>query len=165
MKTIIFLPLFLLSSIVQAAVIKHNAIKPTFKEFSFLEVCEKLGSKNNELMEAKSIHEIDCMGKIFAAVDFCKTIEKNDSTLTRAIVDNKTKTVNCEHSSSVMLSISCDARDAKYCLDPKKGCEELKDMYAVKLEMAHYSFIEIKDEKSINCYFAKALNDDLTEIY
>ena len=165
MKTKIILPLFLFSSLIQAAVIKHNAIKPTFNEFSFREVCEKLGSKNNELIEAKSIHEIDCMGKVFAAVEFCKSTEKNNSTLTRAIVDNKTKTVNCEHSSSVMLSVSCDARDAKYCLDPKKGCEELKDMYAVKLEIAHYSFIEQKDEKSINCYFAKALSDDLSEIY
>ena len=161
----IILPLFLFSSLIQAAVIKHTALKPTFKEFSFREVCEKLGSKNNELIEAKSIHEIDCMGKVFAAVEFCKIAEKNDTTLTRAVVDDKTKTVNCEHSSSVMLSISCDARDAKYCLDPKKGCEELKDMYAVKLEMAHYSFIDLKDEKSINCYFAKALGDDLSEIF
>ena len=165
MKTKIILSLFFYSALIQAAVIKHNALKPTFKEFSFREVCEKLGSKNLELIEAKSINEIDCMGKIFAAVEFCKIIEKNDDTLTRAIVDEKSKTVNCEHSSSVMLSISCDSRDAKYCLDPKKGCEELKDMYAVKLDMAHYSLIEQKNEKSINCYFAKALNDDLSEIY
>lgn len=165
MKTKIILPLFLFSTLINAAVIRHEALKPTFKEFSYREVCEKLGAKNFELIEAKSINEIDCMGKVFSAVEFCKTAEKNDPTLTRAIVDDTTKTVKCEHSSSVMLSVSCDARDAKYCLDPQKGCEELKGMYAVKLETAHYSFLEKKDEKNINCYFAKAIGDDLGEIY
>jgi hypothetical protein len=165
MKTKIILPLFLFSSFIQAAVIKHEALKPTFKEFSFREVCEKLGAKNFELMEAKSIHEIDCMGKVFAAVEFCKVTDKDDATLTRAIVDEKNKTVKCEHSPSVMLSVSCDARDAKYCLDPQIGCEELKGMYAVKLETAHYSFNVKKEERNINCYFAKALGDDLNEIY
>lgn len=164
MKTKIILPLFLFSSFLQAAVITHDALKPTFKEFSFREVCEKLGSKNFELMEAKSTSEIDCMGKVFVAVEFCKNINKNDTTLTRAIVDDKTKTVKCEHSNSVMLSVSCDARDAKYCLDPHKGCEELRGVYAVGLEIAHYSFLEKKDEKNINCYFSKAIGDDLNEI-
>ena len=165
MKTKIILPIFLFSSLIQAAVIKHEALKPTFKEYSFREVCEKLGSKNFELMEAKSINEIDCMGKVFAAVEFCKGADKSDTTLTRAIVDDKTKTIKCEHSPSVMLSVSCDARDAKYCLDPQKGCEELKGIYAVKLETAHYSYIEGIGEKNINCYFSKALGDDLNEIY
>lgn len=165
MKTKIILSFLLISSLTQAAVVKHEALKPTFKEFSFREVCEKLGSKNFEMMEAKSINEIDCMGKVFAAVEFCKGADKNDTTLTRAIVDDKTKTVKCEHSPSVMLSVSCDARDAKYCLDPQKGCEELKSMYAVKLETAHYSFIEHSDKRNINCYFAKAIGEDLNDIY
>jgi len=165
MKTKIILSLFLFSSLLQAAVIRHEALKPTFKEFSYREVCEKLGAKNFELIEAKSATEIDCMGKVFSAIEFCKGAEKNDTTLTRAIVDETTKTVKCEHSSSVMLSVSCDARDAKYCLDPQKGCEELKGMYAHKLETAHYSFLQKKDETNINCYFAKAIGDDLNDIY
>lgn len=165
MKTKIFLSLFLFSSLIQAAVTKYEAQRPTYKEFSFREVCEKLGSKNLELIEAKSISEIDCMGKVFAAVEFCKENDKNNNTLTRAIVDGKSQTIKCEHSSSVLLSVSCDARDAKYCLDPQQGCAELKNIYAVKLEMAHYSFIEDKGTKNINCYFAKALGEDLSEIY
>lgn len=165
MKTKLILLFLIFTSLTQAALIKHEALTPTFNEFTFREVCEKLGSKNFELMEAKSINEIDCMGKVFAAIEFCKITDKNDLTLTRAIVDDKTKTVRCEHSSSVMLSISCDSRDAKYCLDPQQGCETLKGMYAAKLETAHYSFVENKDQKNINCYFAKALGDDLSEIY
>ena len=80
MKTKIILALLLFSSLIQAAILKHTAIQPTFKEFSYREVCEKLGSKNNELIEAKSIHEIDCMGKVFAAIEFCKTTEIESST-------------------------------------------------------------------------------------
>lgn len=164
MKTKIILPLFLFSSLINAAIIKHESLKPTFQEFSFREVCEKLGAKNFELIEAKSINEIDCMGKVFAAIEFCKEKLPTDNALTRAIVDEQTKTVKCEHSNSVMLSVSCDARDAKYCLDPQKGCEALKGIYAVTLETAHYSFLEKKDEKNINCYFSKAIGDDLNEI-
>lgn len=166
MRTKKILPFLLIfSSIGQAALIKHEALRPTFNEFTFREVCEKLGSKNLELIEEKSINEIDCMGKIFSAAEFCKELDKSDATLTRGIVDGKTKTVKCEHSSSVMLAISCDSRDAKYCLDPQKGCEDLKKIYAMKLETAHYSSIEDKEKRSINCYFSKALGDDLNEIY
>lgn len=164
MKTKIALLLLLLSTFSHAAVIKHEALKPTFSEFPFREVCEKLGAKNFELIEAKSMNEIDCMGKVFSAIEFCKGAEKNDTTLTRAIVDKETKTVKCEHSSSVMLSVSCDAGDAKYCLDPEKGCAELKEAYAVKLETAHYSFLEKKNEKNINCYYSKSFGDDLNEV-
>ncbi|MEA9355192.1 hypothetical protein SHI21_03225 [Bacteriovorax sp. PP10] len=164
MKTKIILSLFLFSTLVNAAIIKHEALRPTFQEYSFREVCEKLGAKNFELIEAKSMNEIDCMGKVFAAIEFCKAKFPADNALTRAIVDEQTKTVKCEHSNSVMLSVSCDARDAKYCLDPQKGCEDLKGIYAVKLETAHYSFLEKKNEKNINCYFSKAIGDDLNEI-
>lgn len=164
MKTKIILPLFLFSTFINAAVIKHETLKPTFQEFPFLEVCEKLGAKNFELIEAKSMNEIDCMGKVFAAIEFCKEKFPNDKSLTRAIVDGKTKMVKCEHSNSVMLSISCDARDAKYCLDAKAGCEELKNIYATKLDIAHYSYIEQQNERNLNCYFSKAIGDDLNEI-
>ena len=164
MKTKIILFLSLVSSLANAAIIKHESFKPTFQEYSFREVCEKLGAKNFELIEAKSMNEIDCMGKVFSAIEFCKVKLPNDTALTRAIVDDQTKTVKCERSNSVLLSVSCDARDAKYCLDPQKGCEDLKGIYAVKLEIAHYSFLEKKDEKNINCYFSKAIGDDLNEI-
>lgn len=156
MKTIILL-FSLISTTAFSAVLKHEVSKPTFDETPFKEVCEKLGAKNFELIEAKSLSEIDCMGKVFPAIDFCLNKFPLDKTLTRAIVDGKTKMVKCEHSESVMVSISCDARDLKYCFDPKKGCDELRKIYGNRLEVAHYSMLE----KNINCYFARPMGESL----
>ena len=83
-----------------------------------------------------------------------------DKTLTRALVDADTKSVKCEKSLSVMISISCDKRDLKYCFKPKEGCEELRKIYANRLELAHFSMLE----KNINCYFAKSLGDKINEL-
>lgn len=151
--------LLFLSFFLNAAVIKHEVSKPSFQEFSFKEVCEKLGAKNLELIEAKSLSEIDCMGKVYPAIDFCLNKFPLEKTLTRALVDGKTKTVKCEMSESVMLSISCDKRDLKYCLIPKSGCEELRKIYANRLEVAHFSMLE----KNINCYFAKPIGESFHE--
>ncbi len=142
-----------------AAVLKHEVSKPTFHEFPFKEVCEKLGAKHLELIEAKSLTEIDCMGKVYPAFDFCLNKYPMEKTLTRAIVDGKSKTVKCEMSESVMISLSCDKRDLKYCFNPKSGCEELRKLYANRLEVAHYSMLE----KNINCYFAKPIGESFHE--
>lgn len=160
MKTILFFILITFSTLIPAAVIKHEVSKARFDEFPFREVCEKLGAKNFELIEVKSMSEIDCMGKVFPAIDFCLNKYPLDKTLTRAIVDEKTKMVKCEHSESVMVSVSCDARDLKYCFDPKKGCDDLKKIYANRLQVAHYSMLE----KNINCYFAKPIGESLNEM-
>ena len=157
MKTLLIL--FLVPAL-HAEVIKHDVSKPRYQEFSFKETCEKLGTKNLELIEAKSSSEIECMGKAYPALDFCLNKFPLDKTITRAIVDEKTKMVRCEMSDSVMVSVSCDKRDLKYCFDPKKGCDELRKIYAIRLEVAHYSMME----KNINCYFAKPLGESINEI-
>lgn len=83
-----------------------------------------------------------------------------DKTLTRGYVDQSKKKVVCEMSESVMISVSCDSRDLKYCFDPKKGCEELRKIYGNRLEIAHYSLLE----KNLNCYFSKSIGESLNEI-
>ncbi len=143
-----------------SAVLKHDVLTPVLDSFSFKEVCQKLGAKNLELIEGKSLSEIDCMGKIYPVIDFCLNQFLMDKSVTRGIVDNKTQTVKCERSKSVMISLSCDREDLKYCFDPKKGCEELRKIYANRLEVVHYSILE----KNINCYFARPLGDNLNEI-
>ncbi len=144
----------------QAEVLKHEASAKIIKSFPFKEVCTTLGSKNNEMIEAKSLTEIDCMGKVFPALQFCLLQFPLEKTITRGIVNAKDKKVDCELSSSVMVSVSCDKRDLKYCFDPKKGCEELRKIYAYRLEIAHYSLLE----KNLNCYFAKSIGENLNEI-
>ncbi len=142
-----------------AAIIKHEILNAKYQDFSFKEVCEKLGAKNFELIEAKSESEIDCMGKVYPALDFCLNKFPLDKTITRAIVDEKNKKVRCESSASVMVSVSCDKADLKYCFEPEKGCEQLKKIYANRLSIAHFSMLE----KNLNCYFAKPYGETLNE--
>lgn len=160
MKSIFAVYLQFFSLLAHSAVLKHEVSKPQYEIFPFKEVCQKLGAKNLEMIEAKSLSEIDCMGKVYPAIDFCLNQFLLDKTLTRALVDADTKSVKCEKSLSVMISISCDKRDLKYCFKPKEGCEELRKIYANRLELAHFSMLE----KNINCYFAKSLGDKINEL-
>ena len=155
---IFYLLLFFLNSS-YGAVLKHEISGPRYEEFSFKEVCEKFGAKNFELIDVKSLTEIDCMGKVFPVNNFCLDKFPLDKTFTRALLDKKTKKVKCEFSSSVMLAVSCDARDLKYCFKPEEGCEQLKKIYANRLGIAHFSILE----KNLNCYFAKPLGETLNE--
>ena len=151
--------LFIFSLNLHAAVIKHDVLNAKFEEFSFREVCEKLGAKNLELIEAKSLSEIECMGKAYSALDFCLQKFPLEKTLTRAIVDGTSKKIKCEMSASVMISVSCDKTDLKYCFEPEQGCAQLKKIYASRLSIAHYSMLE----KNLNCYFAKPYGETLNE--
>lgn len=157
---LIFIAVTIIAFNVDAAVLKHEVSTSKNYEFNFREMCEAMGSKNLELISAKSMTELDCMGKFFKIIDFCLSKFPLDKNLTRGIIDNEKKKIICETSTSVMISVSCDSRDVKYCLDPKKGCEELRKIYAYKLEVAHYS----KLEKNINCYFSKTPGDSLNEL-
>jgi hypothetical protein len=149
----------LLFSLAHSAVLKHETTKPSFHEYTYKEVCEEMGSKDSVLITFKSQTEIECLNKIYPLIDFCLKKFPMDKTLTRGFVDREKKKVICEMSESVMLSVSCDARDLKYCFIPKKGCEELKRIYANRLETAHYSMLE----KNLNCYFTKSIGESLYE--
>ncbi len=150
----------LLSQKIQAAVLKHDITAAHYKEFEYSEVCEVMGSKDSVLISPKSLTEMECLNKTYPLIDFCMKKFPMDKTLTRGFVDQAKKKVVCEISESVMLSISCDQRDLKYCLNPKKGCEELRKIYAHRLEVAHYSMLT----KNLNCYFSKILGESLDEI-
>ncbi len=158
-SSLLYLIFILLSFSINAAVLKHEVVNARYEEFPFREVCEKLGAKNFELIDARSMTEIDCMGKVFPVNNFCLDKFPLDKTFTRAIIDEKNKKVRCEFSSSVMIAVSCDARDLKYCFKPEEGCEQLKKIYASRLGIAHFSLLE----KNLNCYFAKPLGETLNE--
>lgn len=150
----------LLSQVLQAAVLKHDITTPHYKEFEYTEVCEVMGAKNAILITPKSLTEMECLNKSYPLIDFCLKKFPMEKTLTRGFVDQAKKKVVCEMSESVMLSVSCDKRDLKYCFAPKKGCEELRKIYAHRLEVAHYSMLT----QNLNCYFAKTLGENLNEI-
>ncbi|MGZ3787501.1 MAG: hypothetical protein ACXVLQ_03210 [Bacteriovorax sp.] len=149
----------LISAKIHAAVLKHDVSSPQYKEFDYAEVCEAMGAKNAVLISPKSLSELECLNKVYSLIDFCLKKFSKEKALTRGFVDEKKKKVICEMSESVMLSVSCDARDMKYCFDPKKGCEELKKIYAYRLDVAHFSMLE----KNINCYFSKPIGESFDE--
>ena len=155
---LICLPFF--SVELHAEIIKHEISSAKNYEYSLRELCETMGSKNNELISANSLLKVDCMGKIFKAIDFCIKKLPLDMGLTRGIIDEKNKKVTCETASSITLSLSCDARNIKYCYDSHKGCEELKKIYAYQMEVVHASVLE----KKINCYFSKHIGESLNEL-
>lgn len=154
------LTLLLLLSNLQAAVLKHEVSSPQYKEFEYTEVCEVMGAKNAVLISPKSLTEMECLNKTYSLIDFCLKKFPMEKMLTRGFVDQAKKKVVCEMSESVMLSVSCDQRDLKYCFSPKKGCEELRKIYANRLEIAHFSMLE----KNLNCYFSKHIGESLNEI-
>lgn len=158
MKAII--SFLLLSLNLHAAVLKHDVSSPQYKEFEYTDVCEVMGTKNAILISPKSQSEIECTNKTYPLIDFCLKKFPLKKSLTRGYIDQTKKKVVCEMSDSVMLSVSCDERDLKFCLDPKKGCEQLRKIYANRLEIAHFSMLE----KNLNCYFSKHIGESLNEI-
>ena len=154
------LPIIFLFSNLHASVLKHEFSALANKEFEYPEVCESMGSKKAILISPQSLTHIECLNKSYSLVEFCAKKFPMEKNLTRGYVDLKRKKVICEFSDSVMLSISCDERDLKYCLNPKKGCEELQKIYANRLEIAHFSMLE----KNLNCYFSKHIGENLDDI-
>jgi hypothetical protein len=148
-----------ISQSLHAAVIKHDVSSPTYKEFDYKEVCETFKVKDAVLVSPSSLTEMECFNKKFQLMEFCLSKFPMEKTLTRGYVDKDKKKVICEMSESVMISVSCDERDLKYCFDPKRGCEELKKIYGNRLDIAHFSMLE----KNLNCYFAKPIGETLNE--
>lgn len=152
---ILFLALYL-----NAAVVKHERSSVEGKEFEYTEFCQTMGAKNLEFASVKSLSELECLNKTYATLDFCLKKFPEDKRLTRGYIDQSKKKVVCEMSKSVMLSVSCDERDAKYCFKPKVGCEELRKIFAYKLEIANYSLLE----KKLNCYFSQTIGETLEDL-
>lgn len=144
----------------QAAVLKHEVSLAKYEEFEYAEVCEVMGVKNAILISPKSLSEIECLNKTYSLIDFCLKKFPIEKMLTRGYVDQVKKKVICEMGETVMLTLSCDRRDFKYCFNPKKRCEELRKIYANRLELTHFSMIE----KNLNCYFSKQIGENLNEI-
>ena len=155
----IILATFFLAWPLYSAVLKHESSKLKMQNYSYQDFCETMKAKSATLISASGMDELECFNQKFKIVDFCMQKAPLEKHITRGYAVEKEKKVYCEEAQSVMVSVSCDARDMHFCLDPKKGCEQLKKIYAFRLEVVHYSMLE----KNLNCYFAKPLGDNLDE--
>ncbi len=154
-----FIVFLFLSNRLNAAVLKHDISAPRFSEYEYVEVCKEFGVQDAILITPRNLSEIECLNKTFKLMDFCLKKFPLDKSLTRGFIEKTKKKVVCERSDSVMISLSCDIKDLKYCLNPQKGCEELRKIFANRLDLAHFSMLE----KNINCYFSKSIGDSFNE--
>ena len=143
-----------------SALLKHESALLKIHDYSYIEFCEVMQAKTKTLISATTSGEIECFNQKFNIIDFCLKKFPTNKHITRGYALEKEKKVYCEEAQSVMISISCDERDLHYCLDPKAGCEQLRKIYAHRLEVVHYSMLE----KNLNCYYAKSLGDSLDEL-
>jgi hypothetical protein len=142
-----------------SAVLKRDTSKEKQTDYTFKDFCQTMKAKDLSLISVTAPDEIECFNQKFKIIDFCLQKIPFAKHVTRGYANEKEKKVYCEEAQSVMISVSCDERDLRFCLDPKKGCEMLKKIYAYRLETVHYSMLE----KNLNCYYSKPLGDTLDE--
>ena len=114
-----------------------------------------MGHKEVLMADAVNSFTVDCMGKRVKASDFCKKQFPKDKLLTRGYLNLEKDELLCQFGHRVLLTVSCDERDLKYCAySAKKGCTELKEIFALALTMIHYSILREKDVHHLHCYFS-----------
>ena len=153
MKVLIFIIASTLSS--HAAVIKNDVTGLKREVFSLKQACEKTGFIHLLLVEAKNATTVECMGRDLKALDFCQKIEGRAPFL-RGFVSASTSQVFCEYGESVSLSLSCDQEHYGFCQNAKKGCDELRNSFAQKLELLHSSLTGIP--KNLNCHYSVSVD-------
>ena len=142
-----------------SAVLKHDSSKLKLNSYTYQDFCQTMKAKDATLISVVLPDEMECFNQKFKIMDFCMQKIPFAKNITRGYANEKEQKIYCEEAHSVMVSIACDERDMHYCLDPKKGCDMLKKIYAYRLDVVHYSMLE----KNLNCYFSKPLGENLDE--
>ena len=153
--------LFFLSFHVSAKIIKDEVLVIDEKKFSFSQVCKKLTKRDSPLMTYHSISKLDCMGTIVDASEFCDSKTQEDPYYIRAVVEKKTKKVNCKSAKRVRVQYQCEGAKDKFCKDKEIGCYLFQEKLAKRLKTAHASIIKEDGKRFLNCHFTPK-NEDLT---
>lgn len=149
MKFILFLFFIQLS---YAAVLKNDVGVLKRKSFSLKQACEKSGLKDNLLVDAINSTTLDCMGRELSVRKFCQNIESDGWQLLRGFVSESKSQVYCEYGETVSLTLSCDKEHYQYCQNAKKGCDELREVFAMTLNLMHSSLTG--RPKNLNCHYS-----------
>ena len=113
-----------------------------------------MGKPSSLLAEPANTWQIDCMGTLVSAFDYCRRLLVNNNFFLRGYVSSQDEEVVCEMGQAVRLRLLCDKRDQSFCLNPQKGCGRLQKIYARKLALTHYSLISGEEGNGLNCYFS-----------
>lgn len=134
------------------AVLKNDVGVQKRKSFSIKEACEKSGLKDNLLVDVINSTTLDCMGRELSIRSFCQKVDGGGWQLLRGFASKSKSQVYCEYGETVSLSLSCDEEHYNYCQNPKKGCDELREVFAMTLNLMHSSLTG--RPKNLNCYYS-----------
>ena len=132
-----------------------NSIKHSYE---LKELCEHFKQTHQLLVEAKSISEVDCMGKIFTAKDFCLQKWGESHHLLRGYIKSDEKKVVCQLGDQVVLKYPCKRGDS-FCRSAESGCSQMKELFSYQLPLLHSSKTS---DNTLNCIFEK--EEDLTDL-
>ena len=152
--------LFFASFSLHASIVKNEVTALKVHSYPLVDVCKEMNGKHAELISGHSMNEIDCMGKVTSGLNFCLKKHPDDVRFLRAEVMEQTKNLFCNFGDGVTLALNCEGKHLKFCLDSKKSCEELKKLYAYKLEVVHHSI----SDKTLNCHFAKPIGESIEDL-
>ncbi len=147
-----FLLIFLLTQVGHTAVLKNEVGVQKRKSFSLKEACEKSGLRDNLLVEVVNSSTIDCMGREVSIRSFCQKVDSDGWQLLRGFASKSKSQIYCEYGETVSLSLSCDEDHYQYCQNAQKGCDELREVFAMTLNLMHSSLTG--RPKNLNCYYS-----------
>ncbi len=128
---------------------------------TYLEACQKLGLKNNLLIDPIGVRALNCMGKKVEVSEACEK-EKNGKLgpFIRGVIDVQNRQVICQYGKQAFLSISCEGhKNKKFCKRPKKSCLSLQKKFAGELNLAHFSRLFKGHLETLNCYYSYSKNE------
>ena len=123
------------------------------KRFEYKEVCKELGIQHLLMVHPINTRKLDCMGTEVDVALFCEQRFGGNKEFLRSYVNKNMEEVVCELGKSVTLSIGCDKKDKKWCKQPPRSCNKLKDYYARNLELVYNSHLKKDVDDVLNCYY------------
>jgi hypothetical protein len=151
--------IFILSCFgISAKVLNHEIIEGRLQDFSYVELCETMKSKNTMLISPIGLAEIECFNQKIKVADFCLKKLSSNANFTRGFINITEKKIYCETAKAVTISLDCEGKTL--CKNPKNACEKLQQVYAIKLEVNHSSNIAGK----LSCYFTTNEELDLKSL-
>ena len=143
----------------EEGLVQYQAMKPRQFFYSFQDSCKSQKLRDLPLIEAHSLLELDCMGKIIPASVVC--IKKSEEMeerpkLLRGFVRADKKDIVCEFGEGAVLNLLCKDGYKELCKDPKKSCLELKKKYSVEVPLWKSTVNEkpFPGPSELNCYFS-----------
>lgn len=140
-------------------VIDHSVTLKRIEIYSIKEACIALGHTDLLMVDKKDRSHLDCMGTYEKVTSFCEKKFPKDNSLTRGYIDDTSNQVICERGQNVVLKVACDKRDVPLCRNPKKGCEKLGKIFAVRLELFRSTLVKFLKGKALNCYYSVKENE------